>query len=76
MNILDKFYIKAKFMANNFAKDEQGDVNIVSIVILIGIAVLLAVLFKEQIGDLVGGMFKDINDKSTGLTTNNISVPE
>lgn len=76
MSCLDKFMIRAKFMAKNFWKDEQGDVNIVSIVILIGIAVLLAVLFKDQIGDLVTGMFGDINDNADGLTSETLKVPE
>lgn len=42
---------------------EDGDVNIVSIVVLIGIAVALAVIFRKQIGDLLTSLFNQI-DKS------------
>ena len=72
---LSIFFIKAKFMAKNFVEDEQGALGIVEIVILIGIAVLLAVLFKEQIGNLVSSMFSNINNNSNGLTSNPITVP-
>ena len=32
-----------------FVKDEKGEVNIVAMVILIGIAVVLAIIFKDAI---------------------------
>ena len=45
--------------------DEEGDVNIVSIVVLIGIAVLLALFFKDQIHDLLDSLFKTISGNAT-----------
>ncbi len=45
---------------HDFFTDEKGDVNIVSIVVLIGIAVLLAVVFREQAEKLIGDLFKTI----------------
>ncbi len=44
-----------------FLYDEQGDVNIVSIVVLMGIAVLLAILFREQIQSLLESLFSTIS---------------
>lgn len=49
----------------DFLHDEQGDVNIVSIVVLIGIAVLLAVLFREQIEKLLKTLFTTISGNAT-----------
>ena len=50
MNRVDKWIWTAQWKAKNLVKDffynEEGDVNIVSMVVLIGIAVLLAVIFK------------------------------
>lgn len=51
----------AKMKVMNMLSDESGDVNIVSIVVLIGIAVLLAVFFKEEIMELLQGLFDTIS---------------
>ncbi|MFR2113836.1 MAG: Flp1 family type IVb pilin [[Ruminococcus] lactaris] len=45
----------------DFFYNEEGDVNIVSMVVLIGIAVLLAVIFKNNIKDLLDVLFKAIS---------------
>ena len=47
---------------HNFITDEKGDVNIVSIVVLIGIAVLLAVIFRERIEALLDNLFNTIDE--------------
>ncbi len=49
---------------HGFLTDEQGDVNIVSIVVLIGIAVVLAVLFRTQIEGLLGTLFDAIGSNA------------
>lgn len=51
--------------AHDFLTDEQGDVNIVSIVVLIGIAVLLAILFREQIEKLLETLFSTISGNAS-----------
>lgn len=50
---------------HDFLTDEQGDVNIVSIVVLIGIAVLLAILFREQIEKLLETLFSTISGNAS-----------
>ena len=45
--------------------DEKGEVNIVAIVVLIGIAVLLALVFKERIEELLDALFRTITDNAT-----------
>ncbi len=52
-----------------FLSDEKGEVNIVAIVVLIGIAVLLAVVFKRQISGLLGDLFGTIKTTATNAIT-------
>lgn len=60
-----------KLMALNkiakLIKDEKGEVNIVAIVLLIGIVVVLAIVFKDAILDLLNNLFSDINDQTSGI---------
>jgi septation ring formation regulator EzrA len=44
-----------------FLTREDGEVNIVAIVVLIGIALVLAILFRKQIQELLEKLFKSIN---------------
>lgn len=55
----------AKFKIRQMFTDEKGEVNIVAIVVLIGIAVLLALVFKDQITSLLESLFGTITDKAT-----------
>ncbi|MBP3922293.1 MAG: flagellin-like protein [Ruminiclostridium sp.] len=62
-----------KLMALNkiakLIKDEKGEVNIVAIVLLIGIVVVLAIVFKDAILDLLNNLFSDINNQTSGIWT-------
>ncbi len=62
--------VKAKLYS--FLHDERGDVNIVSIVVLIGIAVLLAVVFKDAIGELLTSLLNTIKGNATGAVNDQI----
>lgn len=70
MNLLiNDLKIRGKVLFNRFLRDEEGDVNVVSIVVLIGVAVLLAMAFKDQAGTLIDTLFKAIGknaDKAVG----------
>jgi hypothetical protein len=61
--------LKARLAFSKFMCDEEGDVNIVSIVVLIGIAVLLAVFFKGQIMDLLTNLFGTITEKANSAVS-------
>lgn len=66
--MLDKLYIKvltAKLLLAEKIKEESGEVNIVAIVVLIGIAVLLAIFFREAIENLLNTLFGTINNSAT-----------
>ena len=54
----------AKMKLRKFFSDEKGEVNIVAIVVLIGIAVVLALIFKEQIEGLLDTLFGTITEKA------------
>ena len=73
MNRVDKWIWTAQWKAKNLVKDffynEEGDVNIVSMVVLIGIAVLLAVIFKNNIKDLLDVLFKAISGNAVKYQT-------
>lgn len=61
-----KIWLSTKL--ERFIKNERGEVNIVATIILLGIAVLLAVFFRNQIGDLVSDIFSAISGKEKDLT--------
>ena len=60
------FGIYAKMKLRQLISDEKGAVDIVAIVVLIGIAVLLAIVFRKQIEGLLTQLFRTI----TGTATN------
>ena len=55
----------AKAKVRKFLSNEKGEVNIVAIVVLIGIAVLLALIFKEKIEELLDSLFGTITTNAT-----------
>ncbi|MDE7354245.1 MAG: flagellin-like protein [Acetatifactor sp.] len=63
-HMLDNLLFMAKYKLNAFLRDEEGDVNIVSIVVLIGIAVLLAIIFRKEITKLITTMLNTITNNA------------
>ena len=63
---------KARIKLEGFLRDERGDVNVVSIVILIGIAVLLAAFFKDQIRDLLENLFRTITGNAENIVDTSV----
>lgn len=64
----------AKAELRAFFSDEKGEVNIVAIVVLIGIAVLLALFFQEQIEGLLESLFKTISTNATDAVGGTLST--
>ena len=58
------FGVAAKMRLRELFSDEKGEVNIVAIVVLIGIAVLLALIFKDQITALLKRLFGTISENA------------
>ena len=69
LNMLNMCLLSIKLKLHAFCTKEDGDVNVVSIVVLIGIAVLLAIVFKDAIGKLITTMLGTIEEKATGAVT-------
>ena len=63
--ILYRWYSNAKLFGRKFFYDEDGAVSIVTIVVLIGIAILLAVVFKSKIEELSNTLFGTIKESGT-----------
>lgn len=55
----------AKLKAEDFFKDENGAVDIVAIVVLMGIVVLVALVFKNKLSRLVTDLFTTITGNAT-----------
>lgn len=58
------FGLKAK--AQQFFRKENGEVNVVAIVVLIGVAVVLALIFKNQISEMLTTLIGKIKGKALG----------
>ena len=61
-------YVRAKL--GSALSSEKGEVNIIAIVVLIGIAILLAVLFKDKVKGLIENLFTTINSQADNAITN------
>ena len=70
MMMLQMWMLKAKMKLNAFFRKENGDVNIVSIVVLIAIALILAVFFRKNIEAIVTKLFKGINEHVDDVNKN------
>lgn len=64
MRAIDKMILKAKLAIYDVIHSEKGEVNIVAIVVLIGIAVLLAIFFRKQIENLLKTLFGSIENNA------------
>lgn len=64
---MNAMLMMAKAKLQKFIRNERGDVNIVSIVVLIGVAVLLAIVFKDAIGNLLKSLLETIKGNAGGV---------
>ncbi len=58
--------LSAKCALRRFFTKENGDVNVVSIVVLIGIAVVLAIIFRDAISSLIEDLLDTIRGNAEG----------
>ena len=75
---MDQLFINAlvrlQMLKNRFFEEERGAEAIVTIVVLIGVAVLLAILFRNQISSLIDNLFKQIGtNANTALDGGNVT---
>ena len=62
--------LSAKCALRRFFTKENGDVNVVSIVVLIGIAVVLAIIFRDAISSLIEDLLDTIKGNAEGAIAN------
>lgn len=66
MSKLNMAAIRIKVFIDSFLTREKGAVDIVAIVILIAVAVVMAFLFKDEIGKVLTDLFGQISEKTGG----------
>ncbi len=59
------FYSRVMCGMKRLLREERGAVDIVAIVVMIGIAVALAVVFRTQISGLLNNLFGTISSNAT-----------
>lgn len=64
MSLVRAIAMSAKIKFCDFFSKENGEVNIVAIVVLIGIAVLLAIVFRGAITNLLNTLFGTIENNA------------
>ena len=63
LKLLDKMYIGMKNRVNNFLTNDDGAVDIVAIVVLCGIVIAVAVIFRDELQKVVESLFQTVKDK-------------
>lgn len=69
LQMLNQAYFCARQKLLGLLKNDKGEVNIVAIVVLIGIAVVLAILFRKQITKLLQTLFGTIEENAAGAVS-------
>ncbi len=64
LSYINYFGLKAKLALRKFMSNERGEVNVVAIVVLIAVAVVLALLLKDQIAGLIRNLIGQITNKA------------
>lgn len=65
MEVLNRLYFMICLGVNRFLYEEDGAVDIVAVVVLIGIAVALAVIFRGRIQEMLETLLDSIGQKAT-----------
>ena len=74
---MNQLYFKARMAFWKFTRDEEGAVDIVAIVVLIGIAVVVALVFKDAIINLIKNLFESMNTPDVNKKSDiQINVPK
>ena len=60
----------ARRKMESFMKKEDGAVDIVAIVVLIGIVVIIAVVFRKAIANLISNLFNAIGNNANKVINN------
>ena len=64
---LDDLYFAAKNGLYKLCREEDGEVNVIATVLLIGVAVALIIIFKSKITTLLNNLMKTVSDKAKNV---------
>ncbi len=67
LNVLTQLILSAKNSVKRILSDEKGEVNVVAIVLLIGVAVILVAVFKDAIVGLLNSLLETIKGNATSV---------
>lgn len=65
MNLFDQLYIAWLCRLNAVKNDETGGSEMIAVVVMIGIVVILAIVFKDKIAELVKSIFDTTKENAT-----------
>lgn len=65
LNLFDQLYIAWLCRLNAVKNDETGGSEMIAVVVMIGIVVILAIVFRDKIADLVKAIFKTTEENAT-----------
>ncbi len=74
VNSLWRWKEHAKGMVHDFFVDEEGDTNLISIVVVLVIVMALAVVFRKNIAEIVTKMWKQIGTDAGSATGTSINT--
>lgn len=73
LSFVNMLYVQASSKCYKFAREERGAVDLIVIVVLIGVAVALAMLFKTEMTTLIQNLLDDITI-AAGDATSSVST--
>lgn len=59
---MDKLYVATRNRIKSFFEEEQGETNIIAIILLILVVVGLVVIFRDKITELINSLFGKVDD--------------
>lgn len=69
-DFLNRLYIVLSMQVNNFLEEEKGAVDLITIVVLIGIAIVLAVVFRDKMKEILNTLLGNIQSSATSAMGN------
>ena len=69
-DFLNRLYIVLSMQVNNFLEEEKGAVDLITIVVLIGIAIVLAVVFRDKMKEILNTILGNIQSSATSAIGN------
>lgn len=78
--MLDQMYIKAKFSLkralNHLLNEEKGSSEVIALVVVIGIVLIIAFLFRDQIIKLFVDLWNNLVSNNSDNNAESITIPQ